>query len=810
MTLHRPRLTLALGTVLLGCAAKQTSGGDAGTPPSVSVSPATLTMSVGAEQSFAATVAGLSNTAVTWSVEEAAGGIISPEGVYTAPGAPGTFHVLATSVSDATQSATATVAVTNAQAISIVLLPTSVALNPGGTQSFTTEVFGSTNQAVTWSVEEGASGGGVTPAGVYTAPAGAGTFHVVATSAKDPTKNAMAVVTVQTGTVASVSVSPSSASLGPTATQAFTATVTGTSNNAVTWTVAEGAAGGTVSASGLYTSPSAPGVYHVVATSVADPSQLASGTITVSALPAGATVSGTVSYAGTQAGRVYLGLFPTGCTSCQPVAGTSLAVPGPYLLHVGQASGSFSLTAFIDTVGNQQFAAPADPAGSNTSVMLTGTSLSGVNVTLTDPVPSTPVAPGVPVGFFSNDAALLGWQAPSTPIDHVSVYWTQTTASTCPTATSQYGAPQTFPAPQQNNGPAVFLNGLTHGAMYCFMVAGVAGSLEGPASAPLGPVAVTAPTGGSTVSGTVSFPGLVPSGPLYVAVVQQSATGIPTHLSFVDIASPSSPQAFTVPGVPDGIYGLYAFIDMNHAGAMVPGVVGNTSMEYPPQVTVSGGNVSSAMLTLPAGSATASALTRHQVGKEADAGVGDLYGLQLSLGSNLRIPVTATLSGGPHLTSLLDVGLSPNGDPGSQFNTTVFLGPASPSVGDTYVFQVTYSDATAAVVSASVSGVIGGVATLLTPPPGGAADSGTPTFSWETPGGLSSSDSQEILIQPVTGDNTIWEVQALPVSKTSIAYNSDGSASLSSLASMSLYTWSIQISDVNGNTSLAAASFSTP
>ena len=53
-----------------------------------------------------------------------------------------------------------------------------------------------------------------------------------------------------------VSVAPASASVGPDAMQPFTATVTGTANTSVTWSVQEGAAGGTVTGAGLYTAPS--------------------------------------------------------------------------------------------------------------------------------------------------------------------------------------------------------------------------------------------------------------------------------------------------------------------------------------------------------------------------------------------------------------------------------------------------------------------------------------------------------------------------------------------------------------------------
>jgi WD40 repeat protein len=49
---------------------------------------------------------------VTWKVTEASGGTITSDGLYSAPGHPGTFHVVATSVTDPSISATATISVT--------------------------------------------------------------------------------------------------------------------------------------------------------------------------------------------------------------------------------------------------------------------------------------------------------------------------------------------------------------------------------------------------------------------------------------------------------------------------------------------------------------------------------------------------------------------------------------------------------------------------------------------------------------------------------------------------------------------------
>jgi len=80
-----------------------------------------------------------------------------------------------------------------------------------------------------------------------------------------------------------VSISPTAATVASGGTQQFTATVTGSTNTAVTWT----ATAGSVSSSGLFTAPivGANTTVTVTATSQANPAQSASATVTVTAPP---------------------------------------------------------------------------------------------------------------------------------------------------------------------------------------------------------------------------------------------------------------------------------------------------------------------------------------------------------------------------------------------------------------------------------------------------------------------------------------------------------------------------------------------
>ena len=259
-------------------------------PVAVVVTPKTVTLVAGGTAQFSASVSGTAageSTEVTWSVQESGGGTVDASGTYRAPADTGTFHVVATSVADPFQQDVATVEVTAVPSISVSVIPATASTTPGGGLTFTAQVSGAgagQSTAVTWSVQEGAAGGSIDSTGRYTAPAGAGTFHVVATSVADPTRKATATIQVSVAPVVTVSVSPDPATVRVGGTLSFTAMVTGLSagqSSAVTWSVREGSAGGAVDSTGRYTAPSAAGTFHVVATSVADPTRSDSATVTV-------------------------------------------------------------------------------------------------------------------------------------------------------------------------------------------------------------------------------------------------------------------------------------------------------------------------------------------------------------------------------------------------------------------------------------------------------------------------------------------------------------------------------------------------
>lgn len=169
------------------------------------------------------------------------------------------------------------------QAIFVTVNPSSASLSVGGTQTFTASVSNSTNQTVIWSVD-GTASGSITAAGAFTAPASAGTFTVRATSAADSTKSGTASVNVIAPTIV-VSITPPTPGVLTNGAIALSASVSGTSNQAVTWDLPGGVASGTLTVAGaanvIYTAPATTGTFQVRATSVADATKSATVTVTV-------------------------------------------------------------------------------------------------------------------------------------------------------------------------------------------------------------------------------------------------------------------------------------------------------------------------------------------------------------------------------------------------------------------------------------------------------------------------------------------------------------------------------------------------
>ena len=171
-----------------------------------------------------------------------------------------------------------------ARSISVIsVTPQDAELQAGGTLLF--KATG--ERQVAWSLAEGSAGGAIAPDGRYTAPSTAGAYHVVATSAAARATAVVRVAAARTPAVEvdiAVAVEPALVNLETGGHRQFTSAATGRDPR-VTWSVVEGTPGGTVDDTGLYLAPPAPGRYHLVARSVADPARSAGAEIVVSASP---------------------------------------------------------------------------------------------------------------------------------------------------------------------------------------------------------------------------------------------------------------------------------------------------------------------------------------------------------------------------------------------------------------------------------------------------------------------------------------------------------------------------------------------
>jgi WD40 repeat protein len=159
--------------------------------------------------------------------------------------------------------------------VQVSVSPATATVAIGASEQFSATVGGTNNTLVTWSILEGTVGGAISGTGLFTASSDPGTYHVIATSAADPTRSGSALVTVQQLTA--IAISPAANFLGAGGTCTFLVTP----NTPVSWAVAEGPAGGTITANGIYTAPATLGTYYLTATATADSSITASATVTV-------------------------------------------------------------------------------------------------------------------------------------------------------------------------------------------------------------------------------------------------------------------------------------------------------------------------------------------------------------------------------------------------------------------------------------------------------------------------------------------------------------------------------------------------
>lgn len=241
--------------------------------------------------------------------------------------------------------------------IGVKISPTSVTLNAGATQQFSSTVTGTSNTSVNWS----ASAGSISTSGLYQAPITGGSYTVKAVSVADTTRSATAKASVKT---IAVSISPTSVTLQGGATQQFTASVTGTTNTAVTWS----ATCGTVTSSGLYTAPNTAGTCSVTATSVANTSKKATATVTVQVQTVAVSVSPTTASINTGATQQFTATV-TGSANTSVTWSTSGGTIDTSGLYTAPGvAGTYTVTATSQADGTKQASATVNVSAPSTNI----------------------------------------------------------------------------------------------------------------------------------------------------------------------------------------------------------------------------------------------------------------------------------------------------------------------------------------------------------------------------------------------------------------------------------------------------------
>jgi hypothetical protein len=665
--------------------------------------------------------------------------------------------------------------------------------NFGGSQvTGSTVTFNSTTAAVTsWS----------DTSIVAPVPAGATTGNVIVNVAGVPSSGTPFTVTANC---------TNNCVISGTVTGPWLASVTitlsnGPSTPAPTTTDASGAYKFTGLTAGTYTvTPSLPGYTYSPSAPVVTATAAATQNFTASPVITTYSISGTITYPGSKTGNTIISVYQSGntsCTNCSAQAGTSFftapSSTGTAYTVRGLPPGAYVVDVEIDTQGTG-VPNSSNPAGSSSVATITSSNLTAVNVTVGDRTAAAPSAPSMPSVFPSSGAALVVYN----PVNDLSgdelatsyqlSYGTDTGATSVGTLSYKAG-----------NSINVFaVTGLTNGTAYYFKLAAVNGSGTSAYSSVAGPITINPTSGGNTVSGTVTFSGITATGRLNVGLF----SGV-NGVYFASYTSPTSGQVFSIAGVPNGTYSLFAFLDQNSCNYICVGDFSNfVGSNGPPQITVSGASSGNA-ITLTAAAANVFVTTNHTTG-----GVSDSYYVNVGINFGGKLPISMTLYSAPGMGVPFDMDAGPQSNYNPVNNSSV-----SPTVGDPYEFQVNFSDTTTQTIPASVTEVLNTFATSLSETTSGIVGGVTlsrnvPEFTWAAPSPLPPS-AYTYQLQVSTNNGTIWndkgghDSNGLPSTTTSAVFNSDGSASQPSLTTGTAYTVTITVTDSSGNSATVQRSY---
>ena len=286
--------------------------------------PSMANLGLSSTQTFTASFCAAKNATIVWDVNGIAGGNSANGTVtgattvtYTAPADlpttnPAIIHATAGAL-------VASGSVTVVSSVTVSVSPSSASVPTGQRVTLMPTVANTSDTTVTWTVN-GISNGNTAagqicqhasnPCHPPAAPSSASIDYLAPTTAPapnpvtvaaisnaDPSKSASAIISISStsGTVA-VTISPNYAFVAPSggapSTQQFFASVTGSTNSNISWTVQSGVTGqgcsgaacGSINSTGLYTAPTtapSPNAVSVIATSQADPTKFATAAVAI-------------------------------------------------------------------------------------------------------------------------------------------------------------------------------------------------------------------------------------------------------------------------------------------------------------------------------------------------------------------------------------------------------------------------------------------------------------------------------------------------------------------------------------------------
>ncbi len=259
----RLAVVVALAGVLPACDKQSPTG--VGTLASITVTP-NATVAINATQQFVAVGKDLTGAEIAiapaWSID-AGGGVINDAGLFTAGTVPGTYTATIKAVSNGV-SGTASVTVNVGPLATITITTDTLTLPISGTQQYVAVGKDAGGNIVplipSWSVAAG--GGTISSAGLFTAGTRPGAFPNTIEASSWSVKGT-ATVTVSTGPLASITVSPNTETLPANGVQQYAAVGKDAAGNIVSispsWSVVAG--GGAIETSAQFTAGSVSGTF---------------------------------------------------------------------------------------------------------------------------------------------------------------------------------------------------------------------------------------------------------------------------------------------------------------------------------------------------------------------------------------------------------------------------------------------------------------------------------------------------------------------------------------------------------------------